>query len=194
MSLNSCDITGRESSLSTRSTSRTNTPIKKTYKYRKVAEESQVDETLFKTSAVKLTKKPQGDGKRDNLHSTSTTKTLSIKTPLKGMPRTRNQYRIVKHSESYVDESLFGPPLPAPSFPAPWEKKDNSVKGQTLIWSPPVAGSMSVMQKLPEVARPRSSTGDRPFSAGATRPRSANGCRNQDTSNQKYNSPKQPWK
>ncbi|XP_071941152.1 RBPJ-interacting and tubulin-associated protein 1-like [Antedon mediterranea] len=169
------------------------TPVKKTYKYRKVAEQSQVDETLFKASAVKLTPKLDINSNGNN-QSTLTkkgdeTKVPKIKTPLKGMPRTHNPYRIHKHSPSYVDETLFGPRLPTPSFPAPWEK-ESTVKGQILMWSPPVSGSMS-MTTQGSTNRPFSAGSARPSSAGGKRPNSARPSSARPSS---AGSTRQPWK
>ncbi|XP_078665805.1 RBPJ-interacting and tubulin-associated protein 1-like [Branchiostoma floridae x Branchiostoma belcheri] len=50
------------------------------------------------------------------------------------MPRTKNKYRLVKHTPTFVDEQLFGSRLSEPEFAAPWEEKDR--RDTPLMWSP----------------------------------------------------------
>lgn len=52
---------------------------------------------------------------------------------INGIPM-KHQYRRLKHTPTFVDESLFGTPLKEPSFKAPWEEK-KKVK-QMYNWYP----------------------------------------------------------
>ncbi|XP_005108240.1 RBPJ-interacting and tubulin-associated protein 1 [Aplysia californica] len=51
---------------------------------------------------------------------------------------TRDQYRHLKHTPTYVDESLFGNGLEEPSFEAPWNerKKGEKKKQRPYLWDP----------------------------------------------------------
>lgn len=52
----------------------------------------------------------------DSVDSSSTFGTIQ------GIPL-KHQYRHLKHTPTFVDETLFGKPLQEPSFKAPWEEK-----------------------------------------------------------------------
>ncbi|KAK7458652.1 hypothetical protein BaRGS_00039104 [Batillaria attramentaria] len=147
------------------STQRPFTASSKDFGYYRKLPYSSVDETLFQThhpSALDAPvsfpapwekKKPQ-DGKSKtktfvkrgppllwapapseriaNDHNSSNKSFLSQ--TINGVPLT-HQYRHLKHTPTFVDETLFGDPLSEPSFKAPWEEKKKTKK-QILNWYP----------------------------------------------------------
>ncbi|XP_013386920.1 RBPJ-interacting and tubulin-associated protein 1-like [Lingula anatina] len=85
--------------------------------------------------------------------------------------RSRNKYRLVKHTPTYVDEMLFGEPLPEPTFPAPWEKESPKVK--PLLFSPTNYKIMKADSSKSDTGSPKRPLSGRPLSgrqgsAGAT--------------------------
>lgn len=158
-----------------------NTPPKKTYKYRRVGGGSSVDETLFASHRDNLQQR-QATNQRTGRESATnrslfkehrppsrTNSSMATSPPIKSAlavnsperPNSRSKYRI-RSSKSYVDESLFGPPLESPTFDPPWADKEEK-KGQPLFWCPPVAGSLSCTP-MPAESRSGSAVG-RPQSA-----------------------------
>ncbi|CAH1247533.1 RITA1 [Branchiostoma lanceolatum] len=88
------------------------------------------------------------------------------------MPRTKNKYRLVKHTPTFVDEGLFGSKIAEPEFTAPWEEKDR--RGTPLLWSP---GTPTVDKISPAPSsgrrpssRPSSALRERPGSAAGDQP------------------------
>ena len=192
---------GHQSSLSvTGETMQSITPpyqAKKTYKYRKVANSGSVDETLFTSKRYDYL---QSLNSSSNARSTSTggggwfvhgesnstsdqSKQRSISTPpiksslIKVGRATRTRSRAYKSTPTYVDETLFGPRLEEPKFPAPWEKSEDKKKGPILTWSPPVVGSLSCTPRSTPPSRPSSAAGSRPGSAKGSQLGSASGGR-----------------
>ena len=178
-------------------TSASVTPPKKTYKYKRIAGGSNIDETLFSSHRDQQLSRP-GSAKRSThrnatgdhpAHPPRTNSSMSTTPPIKSAlsvnatkrPQSRSGYR-VKYAKSYVDETLFGPKLEAPSFEAPWEDKEDKKKGAPLFWSPPVPGSLA--------CTPAPDEGFRPGSA-ASRPSSAASRKRPPTPT---NSTKPPWK
>ncbi|XP_022091050.1 RBPJ-interacting and tubulin-associated protein 1-like [Acanthaster planci] len=187
---------GRATSLSVAGeTMHTNTPLHKTnksYKYRKVSNSGSAEETLFTSQRERylqsrnspLNARPRSvggsewmvHGERNEMPSElpkrSPSGTPPIKPPLvsaSGAPRTRS--RLYKSSPSYIDESLFGPKLQEPDFPAPWEKPEDLRRGPLLTWSPPVPGSLCCTPRSTPPSRPPSAAGvgSRPGSATGDR-------------------------
>ncbi|XP_019617856.1 PREDICTED: RBPJ-interacting and tubulin-associated protein 1-like [Branchiostoma belcheri] len=88
------------------------------------------------------------------------------------MPRTKNKYRLVKHTPTFVDEQLFGSRLSEPEFAAPWEEKDR--RDTPLLWSP---GTPTVDKITPAPtsgrrpnSRPSSALRERPGSRAGEQP------------------------
>uniref|UniRef100_A0A8C3X862 RBPJ-interacting and tubulin-associated protein 1 n=1 Tax=Catagonus wagneri TaxID=51154 RepID=A0A8C3X862_9CETA len=52
-------------------------------------------------------------------------------------PRKKNKYRLISHTPSYCDESLFGSRPEGTSWEAPWMVKGDAAKLQALFWTPP---------------------------------------------------------
>ncbi|XP_036132788.1 RBPJ-interacting and tubulin-associated protein 1 [Molossus molossus] len=52
-------------------------------------------------------------------------------------PRKKNKYRLISHTPSYCDESLFGSRPEGASWEAPWRAKGGAAKFHTLFWTPP---------------------------------------------------------
>ncbi|XP_075418856.1 RBPJ-interacting and tubulin-associated protein 1-like [Tenrec ecaudatus] len=52
-------------------------------------------------------------------------------------PRKNNKYRLVGHTPSYCDESLFGSRTKGTGWEAPWMVKGDAAKLQALFWTPP---------------------------------------------------------
>lgn len=52
-------------------------------------------------------------------------------------PRKKNKYRLINHTPSYCDESLFGSRPAVTSCKTPWMAKGDAVKLHALIWTPP---------------------------------------------------------
>ncbi|XP_035113614.1 RBPJ-interacting and tubulin-associated protein 1 isoform X2 [Callithrix jacchus] len=52
-------------------------------------------------------------------------------------PRKKNRYRLISHTPSYCDESLFGSRSEGASFEAPRMKKGDAAKLRALFWTPP---------------------------------------------------------
>ncbi|XP_072025577.1 LOW QUALITY PROTEIN: uncharacterized protein [Amphiura filiformis] len=167
-----------------RTSASTTTPPKKTYKYKRVAKSSSVDETLFSSHREKqlssrpssASRKSSRQGSRDCPPRTNSAadRTPPIKSALTvnstGRPQSRSGYRVTA-TKSYIDESLFGPKLQTPTFDAPWDDdKEEKKRGKPLFWSPPVAGSLSCTPDIADDARPASAVASRPSSATANRP------------------------
>ncbi|KAK7091977.1 RBPJ-interacting and tubulin-associated protein 1-like [Littorina saxatilis] len=66
-----------------------------------------------------------------------------------GIPM-RHQYRPLKHTPTFVDETLFGDPLSEPSFKAPWEEK-KKVK-QLYNWYPDQQERKPIRRRRPATA------------------------------------------
>ncbi|KAM6155259.1 RBPJ-interacting and tubulin-associated protein 1 [Rhynchocyon petersi] len=60
-------------------------------------------------------------------------------------PRKKNKYRLIRHTPSYCDESLFGPQPQGVGWETPWMAKGDASKLHTLFWTPPATprGSQS---------------------------------------------------
>ncbi|KAM8816309.1 RBPJ-interacting and tubulin-associated protein 1 [Rhynchonycteris naso] len=52
-------------------------------------------------------------------------------------PRKKNKYRLISHTPSYCDESLFGSRPKGTSWEAPGMVKGDAAKLHTLFWTPP---------------------------------------------------------
>ncbi|XP_004709605.1 RBPJ-interacting and tubulin-associated protein 1 [Echinops telfairi] len=52
-------------------------------------------------------------------------------------PRKNHKYRLVGHTPSYCDESLFGSRTEGAGWEAPWMAKGDAAKLQALFWTPP---------------------------------------------------------
>lgn len=52
-------------------------------------------------------------------------------------PRKKNKYRLISHTPSYCDESLFGFRPEGTSWEGPWMAKGDAAKLHTLFWTPP---------------------------------------------------------
>ncbi|XP_064235856.1 RBPJ-interacting and tubulin-associated protein 1 isoform X2 [Aotus nancymaae] len=52
-------------------------------------------------------------------------------------PRKKNRYRLISHTPSYCDESLFGSRSEGASFKAPRMAKGDAAKLRALFWTPP---------------------------------------------------------
>ncbi|XP_006151752.1 RBPJ-interacting and tubulin-associated protein 1 [Tupaia chinensis] len=75
---------------------------------------------------------PQGSGGKAGCETTpSRGSTLSL------TPRRKNKYRLVSHTPSYCDESLFGSRPGGASWETPWMAKGDAAKLHALFWTPP---------------------------------------------------------
>ncbi|XP_038619432.1 RBPJ-interacting and tubulin-associated protein 1 [Tachyglossus aculeatus] len=54
-------------------------------------------------------------------------------------PRKKNKYRLIAHTPSYCDETLFGRRPEGPGWEAPWMTKGEAAKLRPLLWTPPSA-------------------------------------------------------
>ncbi|XP_057601796.1 RBPJ-interacting and tubulin-associated protein 1 [Hippopotamus amphibius kiboko] len=52
-------------------------------------------------------------------------------------PRKKNKYRLIGHTPSYCDESLFGSRPEGASWEAPWMAKGDAARLHALFWTPP---------------------------------------------------------
>lgn len=52
-------------------------------------------------------------------------------------PKKKNKYRLLSHTPSHCDESLFGRRCEGSSWEAPWTVKGNTAKLHALLWTPP---------------------------------------------------------
>ncbi|XP_004456208.1 RBPJ-interacting and tubulin-associated protein 1 [Dasypus novemcinctus] len=52
-------------------------------------------------------------------------------------PRKKNKYRLIRHTPSYCDESLFGSRPEGASWEASWTAKGEAAKLRALFWTPP---------------------------------------------------------
>lgn len=119
--------------------------------YRRLAESGSADELLFKSfNAGQIEKssfadpweKPKNERKSrpllwapspsptgmDVKHFTNSLKKNRIQGQKTENTTPRNKYKLLKWTPTYVDETLFGPPLQEPSFQAPWSEKTPSMK------------------------------------------------------------------
>ena len=181
--------------------------VKRSYRYRVVSHESSVDETLFGSYRDRNKNLIDSTDSPPKKSSPEVRKTSpAIKPQLSTMPKTRNKYRVVKHTPTYIDQTLFGSPLQEPSFEAPWtDKKAEKRRNTSLTWAPPVEGSLdfetrsgSALGERPLTSsggRPRSASGGRPGSAGGHR-RSSTGSRPSSASGRRSATPTKPppWK
>ncbi|KAL2767756.1 RBPJ-interacting and tubulin-associated protein 1 isoform 1, partial [Daubentonia madagascariensis] len=121
--------------------------------YRVKARASYVDETLFGSPAGTRTAPPDFDppwvekanrtrglgtgasqisGATGNCETTfSRGRTLTL------TPRKKNKYRLIRHTPSYCDESLFGSRPEGASREAPCMAKGDAAKLHALFWTPP---------------------------------------------------------
>ncbi|XP_037367017.1 RBPJ-interacting and tubulin-associated protein 1 isoform X1 [Talpa occidentalis] len=123
------------------------------HRYRVKAKASYVDETLFGSPAGARLAPPDFDppwvekvnrtkgvgtetsrasganGSCETTSSRGSTPTLT--------PRKKNKYRLISHTPSYCDESLFGSRPKGTSWEAPWMAKADAAKLHTLFWTPP---------------------------------------------------------
>ncbi|XP_053443872.1 RBPJ-interacting and tubulin-associated protein 1 [Nycticebus coucang] len=117
------------------------------------ARASYVDETLFGSPAGTRAAPPDFDppwvekANRTRGAGTGTSKALGAKengetsvsrgsTPTL-TPRKKNKYRLISHTPSYCDESLFGFRSEGASRKAPWMTKGDAAKLHALFWTPP---------------------------------------------------------
>ncbi|XP_043846186.1 RBPJ-interacting and tubulin-associated protein 1 [Dromiciops gliroides] len=124
--------------------------------YRVKSSTSYVDETLFgrpagarpappefdppwaekagSGKAVPLTPNSEGAKWHLNSHSSRGSSSAPPHTP-----RKKNKYRLIGHTPSFCDETLFGSREEGPTWEAPWMKKEDTAKLQPLLWTPPAA-------------------------------------------------------
>lgn len=69
------------------------------------------------------------NGSRETTSSRGSTPALT--------PRKKNKYRLISHTPSYCDESLFGSRPVGACWEAPWMVKGGASKLHTLFWTPP---------------------------------------------------------
>lgn len=107
--------------------------------YKTVSPRSEVDELLF-TSHNALSKDDKFDPRWKPFESKEKIKPPLLWAPIPNIEKKLLQkspftkkYAPVKMVPSFVDESLFGPKIKEPDFPAPWENKK---KRAVLLWSP----------------------------------------------------------
>ncbi|XP_039087483.1 RBPJ-interacting and tubulin-associated protein 1 isoform X1 [Hyaena hyaena] len=123
--------------------------------YRVKARASYVDETLFGSPAGTRPTPPDfdppwvqkldrtsrvgvGTGTSPALGANGSCETTSsrVSTPTL-TPRKKNKYRLISHTPSYCDESLFGSRPEGSSWEGPWMAKGDSAKLHALFWTPP---------------------------------------------------------
>ena len=95
----------------------------------------------------------------NNNNSSSSSNTWQVLGTIHGIPM-KHQYRRLKHTPTFVDETLFGDPLSEPSFKAPWEEKRKGKK-QVLHWYPQPPEERRPIRRR----RPATALGLRGFSA-----------------------------
>lgn len=78
------------------------------------------------------TEAPRASGARGSCETTSS----RVSTPTL-TPRKKNKYRLISHTPSYCDESLFGSRPVGACWEAPWMVKGGASKLHTLLWTPP---------------------------------------------------------
>ncbi|XP_007528888.1 RBPJ-interacting and tubulin-associated protein 1 [Erinaceus europaeus] len=113
------------------------------------AKASYVDETLFGSPAgtrptppdfdppwVERATTTQGAGPEAAQACGNVKTTSQGGTPLL-TPRKKNKYRLLGHTPSYCDESLFGSRPAGSPWEAPWMAKGDTAKLHTLFWTPP---------------------------------------------------------
>ncbi|XP_008570806.1 PREDICTED: RBPJ-interacting and tubulin-associated protein 1 isoform X2 [Galeopterus variegatus] len=121
--------------------------------YRVKARASYVDETLFASPAG--TRPPPPDFDPPWVEKTNRTKGVGTgasqalgargsceTTPSRGRtptltPRKKNKYRLISHTPSFCDESLFGSRPEGTSWEAPGMAKGDAAKLRALFWTPP---------------------------------------------------------
>ncbi|XP_003419335.1 RBPJ-interacting and tubulin-associated protein 1 [Loxodonta africana] len=121
--------------------------------HRPKARASYVDETLFGSPAGTRPTPPDFDPPW--VEKTSRTRGMSIgalqasganesyeSTPPRGSTptltaRKKNKYRLISHTPSYCDESLFGPRPGGIGWEASWMAKGDAAKLRALFWTPP---------------------------------------------------------
>ncbi|XP_060078051.1 uncharacterized protein LOC132557570 [Ylistrum balloti] len=97
---------------------------------------------------------------------------FALKSSHTTLESTKSKYRPMKHTPTYVDETLFGPRLEEPSFDAPWDEKKNK---QPFLFSSTDYTKMTYGGQGAEIepysvdGRPPSRQGRRPAST-RTRP------------------------
>ena len=107
--------------------------------YKTISPRSEVDELLF-TSHNALSKNDSFDPRWKPFETREKTKPPLLWAPTPNIEKTlvqktlfKKKHTRVKMVPSFVDESLFGPKIKEPDFPAPWEDKKNKT---ILFWSP----------------------------------------------------------
>ncbi|XP_004379113.1 RBPJ-interacting and tubulin-associated protein 1 [Trichechus manatus latirostris] len=121
--------------------------------YRLKARASYVDETLFGSPAGTRPPPPDFDppwvekanrtrGMNAAASQASGAKGSCESTPPRGStptltPRKKNKYRLISHTPSYCDESLFGPRPGGTGLEASWMAKGDAAKLRALFWTPP---------------------------------------------------------
>ncbi|XP_032096372.1 LOW QUALITY PROTEIN: RBPJ-interacting and tubulin-associated protein 1 [Sapajus apella] len=121
--------------------------------YRVKARPSYVDESLFGSPAgtrptpqdfdppwVEKANRTRGVGKEASKAlgaKGSCETTPSRDSTLTLTPRKKNRYRLISHTPSYCDESLFGSRSEGASFKAPRMAKGDAAKLRALFWTPP---------------------------------------------------------
>ncbi|XP_036908057.1 RBPJ-interacting and tubulin-associated protein 1 [Sturnira hondurensis] len=114
------------------------------------ARASYVDETLFGSPSgtrptppdfdppwVEKANRTKGMGKDASRASGSCETTSSRGSTPTLTPRKKNKYRLISHTPSYCDESLFGSRPEGAGLEAPWITKGNAAKLHSLFWTPP---------------------------------------------------------
>ncbi|XP_012869983.1 PREDICTED: RBPJ-interacting and tubulin-associated protein 1 [Dipodomys ordii] len=121
--------------------------------YRAKARESYVDETLFGSPAGTrpappdfdppwVQKKNRSRGSSTGVSQASAAPGCSEATPCRGStptltPRKKNKYRLIRHTPTFCDESLFGPPPGGVRCEASRMAKGDPAKLHALFWTPP---------------------------------------------------------
>lgn len=77
---------------------------------------------------------------------------------INGIPM-KHQFRALKHTPTFVDETLFGDPLIEPSFKAPWEAKEKPPR-QPYFWYPDVFDEEKTCRYRPKTATGLRNYGD----------------------------------
>ncbi|KAM5311725.1 LOW QUALITY PROTEIN: RBPJ-interacting and tubulin-associated protein 1 [Glossophaga mutica] len=114
------------------------------------ARASYVDETLFGSPSgtrpappdfdppwVEKADRTKGMGKEASRASGSCETTSSRGSTPTLTPRKKNKYRLISHTPSYCDESLFGFRPEGTGLEAPWIAKGDAAKLHSLFWTPP---------------------------------------------------------
>ncbi|KAL3888437.1 hypothetical protein ACJMK2_000804 [Sinanodonta woodiana] len=107
-----------------------------------------------------------------------------------------HKFRALRHTPTFVDESLFGPKLQDPSFDPPWVKKTaKAVRMRPLLWCPQTASSEEGAATSERMVYSASGTLDgRPPSRLGRRPASAKSRPSTVESTSMFDQTKPIWK